>query len=384
MKSKRILLLLAALLGTFFARGQDSSVLRISLLTCGVGEELYSSYGHSAVRVTDTVNGTDLVYNYGSFNFGDPDFYMKFTRGKLPYYLNAETMDSFMSLYVDEGRSVGEQILQLNKTDALAVQAFLKNNLKEENRYYKYDFLFDNCSTRIRDLFATIFNNRINFLPVISNDSMTFRTILNHYERHVHWERFGINLLMSNLVDQKMKSYESMFLPDYLMRGFDVATLDGHKLSGAATVILPAGHLINNKMNEPLVYAWLLLAVTVLLSFSKKMSIPLRFFDVFFFMILGLLGCLMLFMWFGTEHKVCAWNLNLLWAFPLHLIFAFMIPRNSKNVALYAKYAGWLLIGAIFYNYFASQKYIAEVTPLILLILWRLNHYSKQVKYLSY
>jgi len=92
----------------------------------------------------------------------------------------------------------------------------------------------------------------------------------------------------------------------------------------------------------------------------------------------------MLFMWFGTEHKVCAWNLNLLWAFPLHLIFAFMIPRNSKNVALYAKYAGWLLIGAIFYNYFASQKYIAEVTPLILLILWRLNHYSKQVKYLSY
>lgn len=269
--------MLAVLLGTFFARGQDSSVLRISLLTCGVGEELYSSYGHSAVRVTDTLNGTDLVYNYGSFNFGDPDFYMKFTRGKLPYYLNAETMDSFMSLYVEEGRSVAEQILQLNKADALPVQAFLKDNLKEENRYYKYDFLFDNCSTRIRDLFATIFKNRINLLPVASNDSMTFRTILNHYERHVHWERFGINLLMSNLVDQKMKSYESMFLPDYLMRGFDVASLDGHKLSGVAKVILPAGHLITTKMNKPLVCMAVACSYSALV-FSQKNEHPAALF----------------------------------------------------------------------------------------------------------
>jgi hypothetical protein len=101
-------------------------------------------------------------------------------------------------------------------------------------------------------------------------------------------------------------------------------------------------------------------------------------------MLLGLLGCLMLFMWFGTEHKVCARNLNLLWAFPLHLIAAFMIPRNWKHTATYAKYTSWLLIGAVFYNLFADQKYIVEVTPVIILILLRLNHYSKQMKYLSF
>lgn len=366
-----------------FAFAQDSCHLRISILTCGAGEELYSSYGHSAVRIVDSCKSTDTVYNYGTFNFGDPDFYMKFTRGKLLYYLDNEGFEDFMSLYVDEGRSVVEQVLQMSDSDALAVSDFLQNNMKEENRYYKYDFLFDNCSTRIRDLFANLFKGRINFSNVISNDSIPFRTLLNYYERNVHWERVGINLLMSNLVDNKMKSYESMFLPDYLFKGFSGVTLDGNKMVAGTINLLGAKNFGGNKLNEPRLYLWILLGFVVLLSFSKKMEIALKFFDVFFFMILGLLGFLMLFMWFGTEHKVCAWNLNLLWAFPLHLLFAFMIPRNYYKLAQYAKYASWLLIAAVFYNFFASQKYIVEITPVIILILLRLNHYSKQVKSFS-
>lgn len=362
---------------------QDSCTLRISILTCGTGEELYSSYGHSAVRIADTCNGTDIVYNYGTFNFGDPDFYMKFTRGKLLYYLNAESMDGFMGLYVYEKRSVTEQVLNLNNADAKKISDFLQNNLKEENKYYKYDFLFDNCSTRIRDLFSSVFGKRINFPSIISNDSVTFRTVLNHYERNLHWERLGINLLMSNQVDKKMKSYESMFLPDYLLKGIEAATIDGNKLVAETKVILPENRFSENKLNEPRLYLWILTIVIFLLSLSKKMEVALKFFDVFFFMILGLLGFLMLFMWFGTEHKVCAWNLNLLWAFPLHLIFAFMIPRNAKMIPSYAKYTTWLLIGAVFYNYFADQKYIVEISPVILLILLRLTHYSRQKAYLS-
>jgi len=380
--------LLPLLLFTFFfsnaSFAQDSCALRISVLTCGVGEELYSSYGHSAVRIIDSCNATDIVYNYGTFNFGDPDFYMKFTKGKLLYYLNDEGFDDFMGLYVYDKRSVIEQVINVNQQDAALIAAFLQDNLKEANKYYKYDFLFDNCSTRIRDLFAKLFKDRIHFSQIISNDSVTFRTLLNHYERNVHWERVGINLLMSHVVDQKMKSYESMFLPDYLMKGFALATLDGNKLVGETKILLADGQFTQNKLNEPRLYLWLLTGIIFLCSFSKKMEIPLRFFDVLFFMLLGLLGCLMLFMWFGTEHKVCARNLNLLWAFPLHLIAAFMIPRNWKHTATYAKYTSWLLIGAVFYNLFADQKYIVEVTPVIILILLRLNHYSKQMKYLSF
>lgn len=364
---------------------QAQSNLRVSILTCGVGEELYSSYGHSAIRVVDSASNQDVVYNYGTFNFGDPDFYSKFTRGKLLYYVNDEQFNNFMSQYVEEGRSVYEQTLQLSQADALAINSFLINNLKEENKYYKYDFLFDNCSTRIRDLFINIFKDRIHFNQIISNDSVSFRTFLNYYERNVHWERFGINLLMSNLVDQKMTSFQSMFLPDYLMKGFDIATLDGKKIVEKNVLILPATSFVVEKMNQPLIVFWLLFVSIVLLSFLPKMNTALKYFDIFFFMILGLLGFFMLFMWFGTEHKVCAWNRNILWAFPLHLFFAFMIPRADTNkLSQYAKYATWLIVGSMFYSIVAQQKYIQEITPLIFLILFRLNKYRmSKLKFLT-
>lgn len=387
MQTKHILVILILLLTLFRSEKgncQDSCQLRISILTCGSAEELYSSYGHSAVRIIDSCKGTDIVYNYGTFNFGDPDFYLKFTRGKLEYYLNDESFEGFLSLYREEHRTVQEQVLRLPAVDALAVSDFLQNNLKEENRYYKYDFLFDNCSSRIRDVFANLFQQRIQFPTIISNDSISFRVLLDHYERNLHWERFGINLLMSNLVDNKMKSYETMFLPDYLFKGFAGATLDGNQLVASTATLLSDNHFSENKLNEPKCYLWVLLGVIFFLSFFKKADWALKFFDVFFFMILGLLGGLMLFMWFGTEHKVCAWNLNLLWAFPLHLVFAFMIPRNSAKISQYAKYTSWLLIAAIFYNIFAPQKYMSEITPLLILILLRLNHYSKQIRRFSY
>ncbi|HPI55628.1 MAG TPA: DUF4105 domain-containing protein, partial [Chitinophagaceae bacterium] len=240
---------LMAVLQSLFFQGKGQTALdnqpcglRISLLTCGTGSELYASYGHSALRIVDTCNRQDIVYNYGTFSFSDPDFYSKFTRGKLPYYLASESYDGFMEIYQEEGRSVTEQVLRLNPEDALAVQHFLHENLKEENKYYRYDFLYDNCSTRIRDLLDKQFARRIEWGAIIANDSLPFRTVLDYYERNLHWERFGINLLMSDLVDQKMTSMQSMFLPDYLERGFDKATLDGNKLVGEKQELLPQQH----------------------------------------------------------------------------------------------------------------------------------------------
>ena len=147
----------------------NNSQLKISILTCGSGEDLYSVYGHSAIRVVDSLRGTDVVYNYGTFNFGDPDFYMKFTRGKLDYYVNDEQYEGFVSMYQQDGRSVYEQVLELNSTDANAINDFLINNLKEENKYYKYDFLFDNCSTRLRDIFTKTFGKKLNCIFTLNS-----------------------------------------------------------------------------------------------------------------------------------------------------------------------------------------------------------------------
>ena len=110
---------------------------------------------------------------------------------------------------------------------------------------------------------------------------------------------------------------------------------------------------------------------------NPRMKKVLMYFDVLFFMLLGLLGCFMLFMWFGTEHQVCSYNRNIFWAFPLHVLFAFLIPRGSDRTIRYARYATWLLIASMFYSFFAIQPYIPEITPILIIILIRLNKYSK-------
>jgi Domain of unknown function (DUF4105) len=355
--------------------------LRISILTCGAGEELYSTYGHTAIRVIDSSTGSDCVYNYGTFEYGDPQFYSKFARGKLPYYVNRDTIVNFMHEYIIDKRSVMEQVLNLDVQQTQKIHAFLLNNIKEENKYYKYDFLFDNCSTRIRDLLKTTLGSGLQYARVIADDSVSFRTYLNYYERNLHVERFGINLLMSNLVDEKMKNDQSFFLPDFLMKGIDGAWLNGKPLVKETLQLLPAKQNFAQYINEPKLIGWILLIAIALLSLLKPIKKRLIYFDVLFFMILGLLGCMMLFMWFGTEHKVCAWNRNLFWAFPLHLGFAYFIARKSEMVSRYARYASYLVIGSVIYGLFAKQEYIAEITPILILILFRLSTYSKGIRF---
>lgn len=131
---------------------QASSGLRISLITCSPGQELYSTFGHSAIRVIDSARSSDWVFNYGTFDFNDPDFYTKFIQGKLLYFVSLERTVDFISQYQYEQRKVIEQELQLNESEKLFIQQYLFENLKPENRFYPYDFFFDNCTTRLRDL----------------------------------------------------------------------------------------------------------------------------------------------------------------------------------------------------------------------------------------
>ncbi len=354
---------------------QDSSRLRISLLTCGPGLDLYSGFGHTGVRIIDSTVPYDAVYNYGTFNFGDPDFYMKFTRGKLLYYVNRESFQEFIYTYQVETRSVYEQVLDLRPDQKIKLLNFLDSNAQEENKYYKYDFLYDNCSTRILDIFKTCFPN--NFQPgtAIQDYSKTFRDFTDYYLRNNHWTRFGIDLLLSTPVDKKMTNEQAMFLPDYLMEGFRDAQLNGKPIVSQTIEILPSELDFSPKPNPARITMWLF-AILVFLLWLKRPNLML-YFDTFFFLILGLLGCIMLFMWFGTDHQSCSWNRNLFWALPTHLALAFAIPRKSKWIQKYARIAFYVLLLALVGNLWAAQKYILEITPIILLLLWRLNHYRR-------
>lgn len=321
---------------------EDSCRLRISLLTCSPGEELYSLFGHSAIRVVDDSAHMDIVYNYGTFEFDD-DFYYNFVRGgdRLQYYLSVSGFRDFMYEYQVFNRSVIEQILSLNCEEKQRLYAALQLNALDANKYYRYDFLFDNCSTRIRDITETNGAPTILFGNILPPDTPSFRNLIHEYldKGGQYWSKLGIDLLLGSRMDRKVKNEEAMFLPDYLMKGFDSARVNNEPIVKAKNLILraritPAGE---RSWVQPGITTLLLLAMVFSLQWIKspKTRSALRIFDHIFFFTLGAIGWLLLFMWFGTDHALCANNYNLLWAFPIHLPVALIAFRKNKFARFY-------------------------------------------------
>ncbi|MEP6926931.1 MAG: DUF4105 domain-containing protein [Ginsengibacter sp.] len=364
----------------------DSCHLRISLLTCTPGEELYSTFGHSAFRITDSVSNSDIVYNYGTFNFDEPGFYTKFIRGKLTFYLSTEDFDSFLYSYQQENRGVTEQVLNLSCTEKYNLLLLLKTNMLRQNMFYKYDFTFDNCTTRLRDLVEKTADLPVQFKKVLKTKS-TFRDLIYEYLDYndKQWSKLGIDILLGSRLDVKMKPREVMFLPDYLMKSFDSTTLGNrplvYKKSHLFVSTIPPKKI--NIIAHPLFIFTCIFLLIVLLSFSKNTFIE-RFlfaFDGFMFFITGLMGILLIFMWVGTDHIMCKDNFNLLWAWPTNVIAAFYIHSKKRPATKY------FIIYAVFNLvlfacwFFLPQHMNPSLMPLISILIFRSIFYISREKY---
>jgi len=356
---------------TLFAQSDTANIpvpspLTVSVITCGTGDELYSSFGHIGVRVKNTATGKDEVYNYGTFDFSDPDFYTKFTLGKLLYYLDKSTFSDFIRTYEEEKRTVDEQVLLLNEEDKNKIIAYLENNLKPENRAYKYDFLFDNCATRIRDIFPKVLGPEFVYGDVLGGKKITYRTILNQYLINKHWERFGINLLLGSRVDSIMTNEGTMFLPDFLNKGIEGAGYKNQMFSKANTPLLrQKGTTPLHTFNGPF---WLMTGILILVILAYHVNI-FRYLkgtlNTLLLLLTGLLGIFMLFMWLGTNHQSCAENYNILWAFPFNTVIAFMWSRPKKWLKMYALAGISLLIVSLIVHAIGLQRMpLIELLPL--------------------
>jgi hypothetical protein len=369
MNKKIIILLLAALLPALRAFTQtDTSRLRMSLLTVGPGhEELYEPFGHTGIRVIDSISGTDLVYNYGSFNYGEPNFELKFMRGKLLYYMSVYPFADFMDEYVYAERKVEEQELLLGGEEKKEIYAFLEYNLRPENKYYKYDFLFDNCATRVRDIFPRTFGNRFRFGTTLPPERpVTFRQMINRYMYVEHFARFGINLLLGSRVDKVMTNEEVMFLPDFLRNGIGDARVSGVKVAGPPVILLDGSHPQPRGVNGPVVLTGVVLALTAAGLLIRKLRILGRIMQSAVMLVTGLLGCLMLFMWLGTDHQACQNNLNLLWALPTSLLLVF----RRKPAGKYAATAIVFLLASLVLHLLRVQELpLTELWPWLLSLL---------------
>lgn len=374
-----ILIMLLSKTFVSFAQQHDAiqKGIQISLLTCGPGQEIYSVFGHTGIRIIDSNSGTDIVYNYGTFDGYDKDFEINFMRGKLLYYLSEERYDEFIALYQDDKRWITEQVLDINDTEKKQIQASLLKNMEPENRAYKYDFFFDNCATRIRDILSKTESGAFKYPKVLApNQSLTFRDIINRYLANNPWERLGINTLLGSKIDKKMSNSEIMFLPDYLRDGIDGATLNGKKFAQASKEILKGSHEIQSTNVSLWFVLYGLLALMLVGTFNQQFYWLNTIICNLLLIITGLLGVLILFMWFATDHQTCSNNLNLLWALPTNLMFVFKKQRYK-----YALIAIILLLLSFLLHIFQIQcLLLPEMLPVLLMLLITYGSIYKKYK----
>ena len=366
----------------------DSCTMQISLLTCAPGTELYSIFGHTAIRVRDSSRGMDVVYNYGTFDDTDPLFYVNFTKGIMNYSLSAETMDTFMMEYQFEHRNVQEQVLDLNCQEKNKLYDALRKNTLEENRIYQYHFHTDNCTTRAARIIESNTMDSFfykNILPVNSpptvagsGNGLSFRDMIHEYldKQHKSWSEFGIDLFLGKNLDAKVTNLEAIhFLPDYLYRGMDSA-YNGKKLlvSRKKSIIkFPAAKDPSEGLTPMALFQCLLLATILLFIFRNHPSISrtLLIFDIIFFSVLGLLGTMMAYLWIVRIDDVCRNNMNILWAVPTHLIAVFFIRKRDAWIKYY--FLGTAIVAAVLlFGYsFWWQRMNMAVLPLLILIIFR-------------
>jgi Domain of unknown function (DUF4105) len=384
MKCTRLWILLIILHSSFFSSAQtDSCNLRISLLTCSPGEELYSSFGHTAIRVTDLSNGSDLVFNYGTFDMSDPiTFYMEFTQGLMMYALSVYPFRAFQVEYSEQNRGVVEQVLQLTCEERQKLYAALRVNAQEANRYYEYYFLNDNCTTRAKDMIVKSAPG-ISFGNILPPDHPTFRNMIHSYldKSGQPWSKFGIDILLGSRLDKKVTNEQSMFLPDYLLEGFDTARIAARPLVSSKQTVLEYKPLNNEAPAfTPLLFFTVLLLIVAALTFlgTKWAQQLMNIFDRIFFFTLGLLGLLLLTLWIIRLDTVCRDNFNLLWALPTHLYIAFVMGRNKKWIKKYFRITLIISGLTLLSWFFLPQQLNTALIPVLLIIITRSFFRSKK------
>lgn len=321
------------------------------VLTCGPGNDFYTTFGHSAIRICDPARGIDLVYNYGTFDFDTPHFYWKFMRGQLDYQLGRTSFGHFMAEYASEGRFVTQQRLHFDARQTANLYLLLEQNYLPEYRYYRYDFFRDNCATRVRDMVAMAIGKGD---TVLGSDwqaePRSYRRLVSDNLRGtLEWWRLGIDMLFGLPADHRATDMERMFLP-LEMRDIYAATL-WRGDCGNANIAAPSEQLLPETRQPlaasfPPVVAFALLLVLVAVMTWKGWRRP--WMDRVLFVLAGLVGLFLVFMWVGTDHYCTQWNLNILWANPLLILVAIRLERSPRWSlwlldACFAAAAVWVL-----------------------------------------
>jgi hypothetical protein len=362
--------------------GTLSPEAKVSLITVGPGNELYSGFGHSVLWITDPIQGLDRAYNYGTFAFETGNFYIKFLRGTLPYSISVSPLHYQTDHWQSENRSIKEEVLNLSQDQKQKLYNFLENNYLPENKYYSYKFFFDNCSTRMVTALKAACGDSLQF-PGYTHEKRSFRQWIDKYAyKQNPWADFGMDLAIGAPSDEVATPEQATFLPDNLSTAFG----DSKIKIGAQTLplieskrdIFVAQPVDNAELITPMIFFWVLAGLVLLFTYwqTKKEKIDFTL-DKILFGFAGVVGWFILLLWFGTNHGVTEFNYDILWAFPLWIPLIFFIAPKKKP--------SWFQFLLIFYGFLLLcatgnlMKHNFVVIPILLILIIRVYYMNNSL-----
>ncbi|WP_321436401.1 DUF4105 domain-containing protein [uncultured Bacteroides sp.] len=364
------------------AASEDS--VRISLLTCSPGSEIYALFGHTALRYENKQSGMDVVFNYGMFDFNAPHFIWRYIKGETDYQLGVTDYFYFEKEYANRNSSVYQQTLNLLPQEKESLFNILKNNYLPENRVYRYNFFFDNCSTRPRDRIEECIKGKIKYTE--NNSSLSFRDIVHQFTASNKWAEFGIDLCLGSKADEIADYRFKMFAPYFLkeaLKGAKIKTNDGKErtlLSDAKEIVASSAEKkeAESSYPSPLLTAWSLFAVVLLITIYgyKKQKIFWGI-DIILFSMAGFAGCIIAFLVCFSQHPTVSPNYMLFVFHPLHLLYlplmVWKARKKSKDPYQLANLA--VLTFFMVFFYLLPQKINFAVVPLALCLWIRSMNY---------
>lgn len=343
--------------------------VEVSLLTCGPAPEIYSLYGHTALRIQDPVHQADWAVNWGVFNMRERFFALRFVFGLTDYRVAVYPIQEMLAEYAAERRWIKEQYVRLSREEKKKLLSLLDENLKPENVYYRYNYFYDNCTTRPRDLIVGSLSH--NDYPVTVPTQTTYREEIHKWNEHHRWARFGKDLLLGVKSDVPLTSREAEFLPDNLRQSFD----KWDRVYGTHYLLAPQAEVNDDGGLTPLacaiIVAVLIVGLTVIGHFRKW---SLLWLDSTLMVLVGLPGIILFAMLF-SQHPTVNCNFQLLLLNPLALWGAFLLWQKKWRRKVAWVWLACILIcilGGIWQRY--AEGIIVLAFALLIRCIDRLRH----------
>lgn len=351
---------------------------QISLLTFGPGEDLYSVFGHTAIRVYDPAHGQDMTYGWGGFRFAENNFYVKFLRGTLPYYIDAYDMNLMVYAYQTENRTIREQVLNLSAAQKQRLLRVLETNLLPRNRTYQYKFFYDNCASRPRDVIVEACGDSLTMPSRNARTGKSYRDWMNDYLGEKPWAKLGMNLAIGQPADEQTDGWHAMYLPNNVHDQMGQAML--RQVSGRVVPLVASDRTLFEAQkvfrqelpfifDPEVVFALLGIGLAFFTIRRYQRGRVDRWLDRLLFGFAGFWGWFLFLLWVGTDHGVTAWNPTLLYLMPLHLPFMYWATGPTTTARRRTLYFGatavLILLGMILSKVPGGVDVLFPITLLI-------------------